>query len=172
MNMPKELQVHFALRNGIGCEMAPEELAEYYQGLENYTHGSLAGEHLGVFWHSVDIPVLFPLAQLMITVEIINGIRTMRARHDEYWEQLYITGELYNELKRLNYLNIQDYCDDYTLIPRGRISYNTQKSKYVLLVGEDNRSILKDNKVCEFFNIPQNKFIVETTEFYNVGIKH
>jgi hypothetical protein len=143
-----------------------EQAKKYLESLKKRTSkvsqilDEVAGPHLGVFWmhpktNEIISPYAEPVAQGIKDPEL--GITDAGATHASLWP---VVKDLHPDLKHLNY-------DE---VPRGRVFYNHEKSKFTVW---GSKSHMDDphiqNQVLDTYKLPKNKTTFQPKRDYDLG---
>lgn len=113
---------------------------------------------VGIFWMAPDLDSFF----YTISVELAQGIRytdwiIANENHSKVWDDLLSKNELVSLPKR--------YWFDYTLLPRGRVSYRCKNKEYVIYHGNWLKERHK-KMIVERYRLSDEKYQFEIDNHY------
>ena len=115
---------------------------------------------VGIFWMNPDLESLFYASKQELS-EGQSYFDWIIARddHADLWDRLRSSGDLSGLPRR--------HRDDYSLLPRGRVSYNTKTKRYVVYHGN---WLIKNTKrlIMDLFHLPKRSTDFELDEHYRI----
>jgi len=115
---------------------------------------------VGIFWITPDLEDIFYASSVETDKGIVYGDWILGTDdHTILWDRLYSEGELKMLPRR--------YQEDYTLLPRGRVSFNSKAGEFTVYHGNwlkpKHKKIIMDR-----FHLARNQTVFEEDEHYRI----